>query len=345
IGSGAAATVRLVHRKHDPDTAAVYAVKAFRPPCKGEDPHKYLQKLASEFSVASSLSHDNIVHTFDFLKDTQLFGSDRWCQVMVPSPPPPSPADRQEYCAGGDLFTIIKKAFMTPLEKNCLFKQLARGVAYMHSQGVAHRDIKPENLLITADGCLKIADFGTSDVIRGSYDEHEQVYKLRTSKGETGSAPYMAPEIFSQSEYNALAVDVWACALVYSCMWNGGLLWSYANAHSLAFHRFSLSMQSLSPPSSSSPSQDPLKKIRLLSSMHPSARVILSRMLDLDPASRMTASQVIKSDWLAKRVECCQDKSPLQIDVAAPGLDITKLNIQRQHNHTCPRGSSKSIPR
>ena len=39
-------------------------------------------------------------------------------------------------------------------------QQLLRGVSYCHAQGVLHRDIKPANLLLSADGVLKLADFG-----------------------------------------------------------------------------------------------------------------------------------------------------------------------------------------
>ena len=45
---------------------------------------------------------------------------------------------------------------MSPSEVECCFKQILRGVEYLHTQGVAHRDIKPENLFFDTKGNLKV---------------------------------------------------------------------------------------------------------------------------------------------------------------------------------------------
>ena len=64
---------------------------------------------------------------------------------------------------------------------------LARAVHYAHTQGIVHRDLKPSNVLLTADGVLKICDFGVAKI-------------LTASAGETlgglliGTPEFMAPE-------------------------------------------------------------------------------------------------------------------------------------------------------
>ena len=95
----------------------------------------------------AAVSHPNIVATLDLFQDAK----GDYCEVM-------------EYCAGGDLFTlIIASGKLEYMEADCFFKQLIKGVVYMHDVGVCHRDLKPENLLLTSNGILKITDFGNSE--------------------------------------------------------------------------------------------------------------------------------------------------------------------------------------
>lgn len=61
-----------------------------------------------------------------------------------------------------DLFFIwyfFPKGCPDPLTIQIIFQTL-NGVAYCHSEGAIHRDIKPENILLTAQGQVKLCDFG-----------------------------------------------------------------------------------------------------------------------------------------------------------------------------------------
>jgi serine/threonine protein kinase len=42
------------------------------------------------------------------------------------------------------------------------FRDVLKGIHYLHSKGIVHRDLKPQNLLLSAAGKVKIADFGAS---------------------------------------------------------------------------------------------------------------------------------------------------------------------------------------
>lgn len=52
-------------------------------------------------------------------------------------------------------FTVLAKSIMY---------QILSAVAYLHdpAQSIAHRDIKPNNILLSAEGCVKLIDFGVS---------------------------------------------------------------------------------------------------------------------------------------------------------------------------------------
>ena len=183
-GEGVSAVVKVMHQISGP-RSQLYAVKEFRKRARSETPEDYVEKVNSEFCISKSLHHPNIVVT----EDLCLSNSRRWCHVM-------------EYCSGGDLFGLIQKDFMREPEKNCCFKQLLRGVAYLHDHGIAHRDLKPENLLVTADGHLKITDFGVSEVFAGNHPGSAgfkcgtDMTEIRLSNpGIVGSPPYIAPEV------------------------------------------------------------------------------------------------------------------------------------------------------
>jgi eukaryotic-like serine/threonine-protein kinase len=66
-----------------------------------------------------------------------------------------------EYVDGVSLRAIMRDERPLRAERALEFaRQVCDAMVYMHSQGVVHRDLKPENVLITADGKVKLMDFG-----------------------------------------------------------------------------------------------------------------------------------------------------------------------------------------
>ncbi|KAF9081375.1 serine/threonine-protein kinase HAL4/sat4 [Mortierella sp. GBA35] len=208
IGKGAFGTVRIsVKRNPETGEEQVFAIKEFKY-THGETQKLYMRRLTSEFCIASSLKHANVIQTMDLL---QLHG-DTYSEVM-------------EYCAGGDMHSLIASAnTLGESESSCFFSQLINGVAFLHSMGVVHRDLKPENLLLTSDGCLKIADFGNSEVFRMPWEK-----KVRSSASIRGSGPFIAPEEFTNKTFDARKVDMWACGVIYMCMRLGRYTWHEAS--------------------------------------------------------------------------------------------------------------------
>ena len=89
--------------------------------------------------------------------------------------------------------------------------------------GVAHRDLKPENLLLTTHGSLKITDFGNGECFRMAWEKEAHM-----TAGLCGSAPYIAPEEYTDKEFDPRAVDVWATGVIYMAMRTGRHLWRVA---------------------------------------------------------------------------------------------------------------------
>jgi tetratricopeptide (TPR) repeat protein len=92
-----------------------------------------------------------------------------------------------------------------------LVRELARAVEAAHSAGVIHRDLKPGNVLLSADGTLKVGDFGLAKKL----DEQGQ-----TQTGAVMGTPnYMAPEQALGRKDIGPACDVYALgAILYECL-------------------------------------------------------------------------------------------------------------------------------
>jgi protein-serine/threonine kinase len=284
VGHGAFGIVRVAH-KPDPTTPGrekLYAVKEFhkRP---GEADKRYQKRLTSEFCLSSSMKHPNVILTLDLLQDDK----GDFCEVM-------------EYCAGGDLYTLILSAGnLEPLEADCYFKQLMRGVEYMHEMGVAHRDLKPENLLLTSHGALKIADFGNGECFRMAWEKEPH-----PTGGLCGSAPYIAPEEYVDKEFEAPPVDIWACGIIFMTMRTGRYLWRVAQKGEDEF--FTRYLEDRKEEAGFRPIEvlrrvsDASSSIRGVSDrgVQAKCRNVVYSILDPNPLRRLTARQVLESEWL-----------------------------------------------
>ena len=292
VGRGAFGIVRISHKPDPTDSKneLLYAVKEFRRRPQ-ETSKKYQKRLTSEFCISSSLRHPNVIHTLDLLQDAK----GDYCEVM-------------EYCAGGDLYTLVLAAgTLTVPEADCYFKQLMRGVEYMHEMGVAHRDLKPENLLLTTHGALKITDFGNGECFRMAWEKEAHM-----TAGLCGSAPYIAPEEYHGGEFDPRAVDVWACGVIYMAMRTGRHLWRVARKDEDEFYERYLEGRrdedGYAPIETLHRVRTPVAVDSETSTDYSNqarCRNVIYSILDPNPGRRITASQVLKSEW-GREIKVCK---------------------------------------
>lgn len=100
------------------------------------------------------------------------------------------------------------------LETLKLAHGLAKALNYLHNEWssavhIIHRDLKPDNIGWSADGVLKLFDFGLSVSVRAQREKTEQ-YRLT---GNTGTLRYMAPEVVLGRSYNQ-TVDTYSFGIL-----------------------------------------------------------------------------------------------------------------------------------
>src|SRR6185312_1167825 len=112
-----------------------------------------------------------------------------------------------EYVPGSTLRQVLRdRGTLTPAETLTVMDHVLAALAVAHHAGLVHRDIKPENVLITADGRVKVADFGLARAVAGS---------TVTTTGSVlfGTAAYLAPEQFQHGTADERS-DVYSSGIV-----------------------------------------------------------------------------------------------------------------------------------
>jgi serine/threonine-protein kinase len=176
-------------------------------------------------------------------------------------------------------------------------------VHYAHSQLVIHRDIKPSNLLVTAEGKVKLLDFGVSTLVTNQSSGNE-------GRGRVFGTPrFAAPEQMKPGPIS-IGVDIYALGLLLHLLLCGRhAKGSFANAGSIngggtgepVGRRMSRAARGLSAAEATAWSSSPRALARTLQG---DLNAIVARCLEHAPARRYTTVDALKRDlyaWLDRR--------------------------------------------
>ena len=181
-----------VYRAHDEHLNREVAIKVLPSGTLSDESSR--KRFRNEALTLSRLNHPNIATVHDF--DTQA-GVD----FLV-----------MEYVPGTTLSEKLAAGPLPEKEAARLCVQLAEGLTAAHERAVIHRDLKPGNLRLTADGRLKILDFGLARLVQPVSGDAE-TETLTQTRAIAGTLPYMAPEQLRGERVDARS-DVWAAGVV-----------------------------------------------------------------------------------------------------------------------------------
>ncbi|KAF8543240.1 kinase-like domain-containing protein [Trichophaea hybrida] len=208
-----------------------------------------------------------------------------------------------------------------------------------------------QNLLISADGHLKITDFGVSEVFAGKHPGSAGIKcgmdmtEIRLSNpGIVGSAPYIAPEVQGKTGlYDARKLDVWSCAMIYMVIVFGGPLW-YSTEVSPNNPHFAKYIECFKRWEERNPVADMKRdnsypRHPVFASLKPSAMKLIYRMLHLDPSKRITVQEALSDKWIQSIEVCNVDGgrecggSEIDAGCKAAAKQVVKAGIHRLHHH------------
>lgn len=244
------------------ETGEVRAVKVI-PKTRFQKSQSHLTRFRAEYEMMVALQHPNIIRAFEAFEDRQNF------YIVM------------EYCSGHELFDRIQeKKRYSERDASVVIRQIVSGLEYLHRHKIAHCDLKPDNFLFTREDSedLKIIDFGMSKFTQSR----------RYEKSVVGTMFYIAPEVFQQ--HYTFHCDMWSIGVVMFIM-----LFGFPPFHG---------------------SNDAVTQRRILAGFRPEVRSgygaffpasipvssqakdLIRRLLDSDPALRLTATECLQHPWL-----------------------------------------------
>jgi len=185
IGEGAFSVVRLVTLRDDPDRNYAFALKTMNKQDLRD--RKQVVHVNNERAILQQTTHPFI------LSLVKTFQTTNHIYMLF------------ELVQGGELFSLVvdSKGGLPNQRVKFYTACVAEGLSYLHRKNIAYRDLKLENLVISADGYVKIIDFGFA----------KQLADKETTRTLCGTPDYLAPEAVARQGHNH-AVDCWSLGVI-----------------------------------------------------------------------------------------------------------------------------------
>ncbi len=250
-----------VYRATDLDLHRTVALKVVRPELASSP--QTLDQLKHEISIASQISHKNVLRIHDLGSANGLsFVSMAWAE-------------------GEDLGNLLKRTGPVPEERLTeLAIELCEGLEAAHEQGISHRDLKPRNILLTSGGHACIADFGLAHSLNTVVLTTSQEGSSSRSTSSSGTPRYMSPEQVDGVSIDH-RTDIYSLGLILYEMATGRIPFNDDSA-------FQTMAQRLTDKPASPKLLNPILSDKLCA--------IILRCLELDPKERYASAREVAAD-------------------------------------------------
>jgi tetratricopeptide (TPR) repeat protein/TolB-like protein len=240
------------------------AVKLLQRETAGES-----KRFQTERQILARLEHAGIARLYDggVTEDSRLY------MVM-------------EYVEGRPITEFCTLHASTLAQRLGLFIQVCEAVAFAHRNHVIHRDLKPSNILVTAEGAVKLLDFGIAQLL------HSQLARITQTAAAPMTPICAAPEQLMGHETSP-ATDVYALGLLLFELLTGAHPWMNHDTPILQAMRTVLERPA---PLASSVAEARESSVVPTRRIRGDLDAIVSKTLRKEPARRYATVEDLKSD-------------------------------------------------
>ncbi|XP_077137144.1 testis-specific serine/threonine-protein kinase 6 [Ranitomeya variabilis] len=250
FGEGAYSNVKMATSRNHQRKVAIKVIDKKK--VSAENARKL---LPHELAILRKVKHPTVITAFEF-------EISNYPQFIV-----------MELCVS-DLMQFVLNAVRLSAEMaRHLFRQIARGLRYLHKHHMAHRDLKCENVLITSDINAKISDLSFGIMFDGNSSSLCTTY--------CGCPQYASPEVLHCIPYDPRKTDIWSLGVILYIMVTGEMPFNRTYLNTL------LKIQ-----------QKEEVRFPVDIKVEEKCKSLIKEMLQYNPGDRPDIHTVTKQDWL-----------------------------------------------